>query len=113
MSTQYKVLGQINPVANITTNLYVVPSFYNSIISSLLICNQSSSNATITIAAQPQGNTLTNKHYLVYRANIFGNDTTPFTIGITLGPRDVLSANASSSNISITAFGMETDSISP
>jgi hypothetical protein len=113
MPTQYKVLGQINPAANTLTNVYVVPASYTSVVSSLLICNQASSNTLISIAVQPTANTIATKHYLVYNATIGPNDSIPYTIGITLGPGDVLSANTTSSSVSITAFGMQTDSIKP
>lgn len=112
-TVSYKVLGQINPAGNTLTNVYVVPAYYNSVISSLIICNQSSSNANVSIAAQPAGEAINPKHYLVYQASIPANETIPMTIGITLGPNDVLSANVASPNISISAFGMETQSIAP
>lgn len=112
-TVSYKVLGQINPTGNTLTNVYVVPAYYNSVVSSLIICNQSASNANISIAVQPSGAAINPKHYLVYRASIPANDTIPMTIGITLGPNDVLSANVASASISISAFGMETQSIAP
>lgn len=112
-TVSYKVLGQINPAGNTLTNVYVVPAFYNSVISSLIICNQSASNANVSIAVQPSGAVIDPKHYLVYRAIVPANDTIPMTIGITLGPNDILSANAASPNFSISAFGMETLRIAP
>jgi hypothetical protein len=113
MATSYKVLGQINPAGNTLTNVYVVPTYYTSVVSSLLICNQKSTNALVSIAVQPNGNTIATKHYLVYNALVQANDTIPYTIGITLNAGDILSANTNSANISITAFGMQTDSIKP
>lgn len=112
-TVSYKVLGQINPTGNTLTNVYVVPAYYNSVVSSLIICNQSASNANVSIAVQPSGAVINPKHYLVYRASIPANDTIPMTIGITLGPNDVLSANVESTRISISAFGMETQRIAP
>jgi len=112
-TVSYKVLGQINPAGNTLTNVYVVPAYYNSVISSLIICNQSSSSANVSIAVQPAGAAIDPKHYLVFRANVPANETIPMTIGITLGQKDILSANVASPNISISAFGMETQSIAP
>jgi hypothetical protein len=113
MATTYKVLGQINPAVNTLTNVYVVPSYYNAVISTVAICNQTAANTTFSLAVQPRGNTLAAQHYIVYNASLPANDTIPYTIGITLGPGDILSANTYSSGISITAFGMQADSISP
>lgn len=113
MATTYKVLGQINPLGNTLTNVYVVPSYYNTVISTLAICNQASSNTTFSLAVQPRANAISAQHYIVYNATIPANETIPYTIGITLGPGDVLSANIGSPNVSITAFGMQADSISP
>jgi hypothetical protein len=113
MATTYKVLGQINPASNTLTNVYVVPSYYNAVISTVAICNQTSANTRFSLSVQPRGNTILTQHYLVYNANLPANDTIPYTIGITLGPGDVLSANTYSSAVSITAFGMQADSIYP
>ena len=113
MATTYKVLGQINPASNTLTNVYVVPAFFNTVISTVAICNQAAANTRFSLSVQPRGNTIATQHFIVYNANLPANDTIPYTIGITLGPGDVLSANTYSSNVSITAFGMQADSISP
>ena len=109
MPTQYKVLGQINPAGNTLTNVYVVPASFTSVVSSLMVCNQNATNALISIAVQPNANTIATKHYLVYNATLPANDSIPYTIGITLGSGDILSANTNSANVSITAFGMQTN----
>jgi hypothetical protein len=107
MATTYKVLGQINPTANTATTLYTVPSATQTVVSTIAVCNQSSSASTFSLAVQPAGAAISAKHYLNYQTPIPGNDSITITIGLTLGNTDVISANVGNSNISIHAYGSE------
>jgi hypothetical protein len=108
MAITYKVLGQINPTANIATTLYTVPSGVSSLISTILVCNQANVSAKFILSIQPMGTAVTSKNYLTYNTTIAANDTIPMTLGLTLATTDVLSAAASTSNVSFGAFGIET-----
>ena len=107
MTIAYKILGQINPTANTQTTIYTVPAATSTIVSTLVICNQANTAATFSVAAQPQGASLTNKNYLNFNTPLPAHDSITLTIGMTLGNTDVLSANASTGNVSFTAFGSE------
>jgi hypothetical protein len=106
MAIAYKVLGQSNPTAVTTTQLYVVPTGANTIVSTLAICNQATAT-TVNVAVIPGGGTLTSQNYIMYNTALAANDTITLTMGMTMGTFDVLSVSAGSSTVSFTAFGSE------
>ena len=107
MATTYKVLGQVTPSASTNTTLYTVPSATQTVVSTISVCNQNSAAAVYRIAVRPAGATLASQHYIVYGATVPGIDTSMITVGLTLGATDVITVWASTSNISINAFGSE------
>ena len=107
MATTYKVLGQVNPSATTATTLYTVPSATQTVVSTISVCNQASTAATYRIAIRPAGATLAGLHYIAYDATVAANDSTMFTIGITLATTDVVTVYASTANLSFGAFGSE------
>ena len=107
MAITYKVLGQINPAAATLTNVYVVPAVTQTVVSTVSVCNQTNVAASFRLAVQPAGATIATKHYINYDTPLAGSDTITLTLGITLGAGDILSANVSTSTISVNAFGSE------
>jgi hypothetical protein len=107
MATNYKVLGQSAPAATTATTLYTVPSATQAVVSTIAVCNRSSTNATFRIAVRPAGAALANDDYIVYDAALSGNDTIAFTIGVTLAATDVITVYASTANLSFNLFGSE------
>jgi hypothetical protein len=107
MATTYKVLAQSNPAATTATTLYTTPASTQTIVSTISVCNQSSSAATYRIAVRPSGAALAAQHYIVYGATVPASDSTMLTVGITLAATDVITVYASSANLSFSAFGSE------
>jgi len=107
MATTYKVLGQLIPAANATNVLYTVPGTVSALVSTIMICNQSFVATTFNVSIQPSGAGITTKHYLNYNTAIAGNDTIPLTLGLTLGPTDVISVLSAGGEVSFSAFGAE------
>lgn len=107
MPFSYKVLGQSNPAATTNTTLYTVPANTQAVISSVAICNQSSSNAAIRIAVRPGGATIAAQHYIVYDTLISGNDLLTISIGISLAATDVVTVYANTTTVSFSLFGSE------
>jgi hypothetical protein len=107
MAISYKVLGQINPSANTLATLYTVPFATNTVISTITVCNQSTTPAAFSIAVRPAGVAIVNSHYINFDTLVLGNDTVALTLGITLAATDVLSCNANTSTVSFNAFGSE------
>ncbi|MGA0396110.1 MAG: hypothetical protein ACO3O3_03025, partial [Ilumatobacteraceae bacterium] len=89
------------------TTVYTVPASTEAIVSSVTICNRSSSSGTFRLAVRPDGATLANEHYVVYDTSIAANDTIILTVGLTLDATDVLEAYASSADMSFHAYGSE------
>ena len=107
MPTAYKVLGQSNPSATTATTLYTVPSSTSTVVSSIVIGNLGAAAATFRIAVRPAGETLANKHYIVYDATLAATDSLSLTLGVTLATTDVITVYASTATMSFQAFGSE------
>lgn len=108
MPTTYKVLGQSAPAATTETDLYTVPAATQAVVSSIIICNRSSSaTATFRISATVTGVATTSKDYIYYDLILGQNDTFIATIGLTLGATDKIRIYASTANLSFTAVGSE------
>lgn len=108
MPTAYKVLGQSNPSATTETTLYTAPALTAAVVSTVTICNQTSSAATYRIAVRPAADGATAaKHWIVYGATVGASDTTALTLGLTLAAGDVIRVYASTANLSFSAFGSE------
>ena len=107
MPTVYKVLGQQAPSATTNTTLYTVPSSTNTVVSTIVVCNRSASAATYRIAVRPDGATLANEHYIAYDVSVGSSDSTALTLGLTMDAADVLTVYASTSSLSISAYGSE------
>lgn len=107
MAITYKILGQVNPVANTATTLYTVPSSKNTVVSSIAICNQSSTAAQFDIAVRQGGDTLSAKQYINFQTALPGNDTITISMGMTLATTDVVTVNSTTSTVSFNIFGSE------
>lgn len=107
MGIAYKVLGQSVPSATTLTDIYTVPASTSTVISSISICNTSSTATTFRISVAVAGAANTNKQYLYYDVTIAGNDTFVATIGITLATTDVVRVYSTLATLSFNLFGSE------
>lgn len=107
MPTAYKVLGQIAPSATTATTLYTVPASTDAIVSTLVVANRDTDDATYRIAIRPDAATLADEHYIAYDVTVGAGDSTTLTLGITLNAADVITAYASTATLSFSAFGSE------
>jgi hypothetical protein len=107
MPTNYKVLGQSAPAATTATTLYTVPSATEAVVSSIIIANRDSTSATFDIAIRPNGATLANEHYIAKNITVGASDSTVLTIGVTLDAADVITVNASTANLTFSAYGSQ------
>jgi len=114
MASAYKVLGQQVPAAttaagassNLTT-LYTATTSLGAVVSSVVICNQSTSAQTYRVSVRVAGAGDTPKQYLAYDVVLGSNATDTLTLGLTLANTDVISIAASSTSVSFSAFGSE------
>lgn len=101
------LVKQSNPLAAKLTTLYTVPAGVGAVVSSIVICNRSSTATSFRIAVRPAGAAISNEQYLYYDLAIAGNDTFIATIGITLATTDVVSVYATLATLSFNLFGQE------
>jgi len=107
MATTYKVLGQIEPSAASATTAYTVPAATQAVVSTITACNQGTASANIRIAIRPNGETLADKHYLIYDVAVGPSQTVAFTVGVTADAADVITVQASTATVSFNVFGTE------
>jgi hypothetical protein len=107
MPTTYKVLGQSNPSATTATTLYTVPAATQTVVSTVTVCNQTSTAGTYRIAVRVAGGALAASQYVAYDVSLPGNASDTLTLGLTLGAADVITVYASAATFSFNAFGSE------
>lgn len=109
MSDAGKVLGQVLPASGTLTTLYTVPGagVRYAVVSSVSICNQSSSQTTVRLSIAVAGAADNAKQYLYYDAPVAGNDTIIATIGVTPATTDVLRVLSANGQVAFQAFGVE------
>lgn len=107
MATTYKILGQLAPNATTEGDLYTVPAATETIISTIVVANRSTSDATFRISVAPNGAATANSQYIAYDLSCAGNGINAFTFGLTLDATDKIRVYASSANLTFSAFGSE------
>ena len=107
MATAYKILGQSAPSATTETDLYTVPASTEAVISTVVVCNRSASDAQYRISVAPDGATTANSQYLAYDVTVGASDSTTLTLGITVDATDKVRVYASSADLTFSAFGSE------
>jgi hypothetical protein len=108
MATNYKY-SQVQGTADIATyaTLYTTPAATQAVISSIVICNQSSSAITYSIGLDTTAGTPGASEFLVYQAAIAGNDTVALTLGVTLDASKYIRIASSANTCSFSAFVSE------
>ena len=107
MSESFKVLGQAAPTAATLTALYTVPAATATTISSITICNTTSSTIKYRVSIAVANAADTIKQYIFYDVSITKNNTTSATLGITLAATDVVKVYSDTANVSFNLFGVE------
>jgi hypothetical protein len=109
MAVSYKALGQAKPTAATDTTLYTVPSAAGNyaVVSSLVVSNLTSDLTNVRVAIRPAGETLEDKHYIIYGNGVSPYQTQVFTIGITLAATDVVTVHDTIGKCAFNLFGSE------
>lgn len=107
MATAYKILGQSAPAATTEADLYTVPAATETIVSTITICNRSTTAATYRISVSPNGAATANSQYVIYDGLIVGNGFAALTLGATIDATDKIRVYGSSANLTFQAFGTE------
>lgn len=112
MPATYKQLGAAagNGVIGTAAQLYAASGTAgtSTIISSIVVCNTSTSAATYRIAINTASATYAAGRYVVYEASIAANDTIALTLGLVLDPTNrYLNVSSSAAAINFSAYGVE------
>ncbi len=102
-----KVLGQSYPSATTLTTLYTVPTNTETVVSSLVICNQSGVADTVRVAIRPDDEAIATKHYIYYGLSMPANDTFVMTAGLTFDAGDIVSVYSTNGTCSFSLYGQE------
>jgi hypothetical protein len=105
MATAYKYAQTQGSASTGTYNtLYTTPASTEAVISSIVICNQASSNVTVRIGLDTAAGTPGASEFLVYDAVVAGNDTVALTLGVTLDAAKFIRVSSSADTCSFSAF---------
>lgn len=109
MAEVYKRLGTVSGTVTTSNLASQTTSGAYTIISTIVICNRSSSSTTYQISTSSAS--ATHGTYLVYNAVIQGNDSVNITCGYTLSAlasnANYLVVTAGATTLDFTAFGVE------
>lgn len=108
MPTARKILGQTKPAATTDATLYTVPVVTDTVVSSIVVAETGGATATFRICADAgAGVTTVVGKALAWNVTIPANSTMTFNLGITLAAGATLVVQASTANLTFTAFGQE------
>lgn len=107
MTQTLKTLGQSAPAAATLTTIYTVPAPKQASCSSITICNRSLTPTSFRISIAVAGAADAVQQYLYFDTPIDGNDTFIATIGVSIGPTDVVRVYATLGTLSFNLFGVE------
>ena len=107
MATSYKILAQSSPSAQSNTDIYTCPSATQTVVSSIVVANRSGDPAFFRIAIRQDGESIANKQYVSYDAMVLPNDSSFFTVGLTINASDIITVYSSSAELSFNVFGSE------
>lgn len=97
--------ASVQGTSSVTTyaTLYSTASDKQAVISSLIICNTSSSNATYRIAVMSTAGTPSAADWRVYDSTIAGNDTVALTLGLAMQGNRFIRVSSSTNAVTFAA----------
>ncbi len=107
MPTAYKVLGQVEPTAATATTAYTVPVATETVISTVNIVNISTNADTVRVAVRPNGESLADKHYIIYGLVLPAFGQYSLQAGLTLDATDVITVYSTNGTSAFNLFGSE------
>ena len=108
MPDAIKVLGQLDVSATTITTLYTVPDLTQTTVSSLVICNRSSSGITFRVSVHVAGAGADDKQFIFYNEALAATTTRTVVIGMCLNQADIVKVYSSAADVSFNMFGVET-----
>ena len=108
MADAINVLGQLDVSATTITTLYTVPDLTQTTVSSLVICNRSSSGITFRVSVHVAGAGADDKQFIFYNEALAATTTRTVVIGMCLNQADIVKVYSSAADVSFNMFGVET-----
>ena len=118
MPSLYRNIAQISPASVTSTDLYTCPANTSAVVSTIVICNQNTTNQTFRISVRSGsaasgastsaiGSTATpsGSAYIFYETLVYAQSSLAVTMGLTLTAAEVVTVYASAANISFLLFG--------
>ncbi len=107
MANTYDSLGQSAPSAATLTEIYVVPSATQTVISFISATNRSATATKIRVSIEKDGAATGDEDWLAYDMPIGGNQTIELGRGVTLGATDTVNVYNTLATVSFSVFGVE------
>jgi hypothetical protein len=108
MAFVYKILGQLRPSDTSAADIYTVPSNTQTVVSSILVCNTTSTAATFSVFQRTSGSTAGEANAIAFDQNIPANSTTTIEAKLTISETNILSVKSgTSSALTFTVNGSE------
>lgn len=108
MAYTYKILGQAQPSNTNVADLYTVPGSSATVVSQLVVCNQTALAASFRVSAAAAGAADATSQYLFYDVTVDPNDSLFFDLGMTLAGTDKIRIKSNTASaLSFTLFGTE------
>lgn len=107
MPQTQKILGQSKPAAVTLTDSYTVPAATTTVISLIVVTNQSATPTSFRISVAINGAADTAAQYIAYDVPILGNETIELSKGVTLDATDVIRVYNVLATCSFNIFGQE------
>jgi hypothetical protein len=107
MGNTYKILWQSKNTTTTLVDQYTVPGGTSTVVSTMVVCNQSNVATSFRISVAAAGTTDTGKQYLKYDVAVGSNASWDYTEGVTLAATDVVRFQANATTLSFNGFGVE------
>jgi hypothetical protein len=108
MAFTYKTLGQVAPADTNNADIYTVPSATQAVVSSIVVCNTTSSAATFRVFQRIDGASAATSNAIVYDQSVPANSTTSVETKITIDAGDILTVKSGTGNaLTFTVNGSE------
>ena len=106
---QHKILGQVQPAANVEAVLYDVPPNKTALVSTIFLCHVATNGtANYTIAVCKDDETISAKNYLYYpSATISAGATTRLDVNLSLSAGDQIKVKSGDPDLTFNAYGTE------
>jgi hypothetical protein len=107
MADTYKVLSQSNPAAATLTDSYTCPAATQTIVSTITVCNRSTTPTAFRLSVAVNGAADNNIQYIAFDNPIGANEAISLTLGLTVDATDVIRVYATLATLTFNIFGVE------